>query len=98
MGRELYLKSYKKKGMVFLILGILMVLIGVPMLLMSISKMMGAGPIVMFAAIVIGGAAMIYVGFEFVRGEKCRFIKSENLELADDLYMTKKYEDKYIIV
>lgn len=41
---------------------------------------------------------IIVEGFEFVRGEKCRFIKSENLELADDLYMTKKYEDKYIIV
>ena len=40
----------------------------------------------------------IFFLIEFVRGEKCRFIKSENLELADDLYMTKKYEDKYIIV
>ena len=36
----------------------------------------------------------IFFLIEFVRGEKCRFIKSENLELADDLYMTKKYEDE----
>lgn len=73
MGREQYLKSYKKKGIVFLALGILVELIGVLMLLVAITKMMETTAIVLFALIVIIGAGMSYLGFEFVRGEKCRF-------------------------
>lgn len=98
MGREQYLKSYKKKGIVFLALGILVELIGVLMLLVAITKMMETTAIVLFALIVIIGAGMSYLGFEFVRGEKCRFIKAENLELADDLLATKRYEDKFVII
>ena len=98
MGREQYLKSYKKKGIVFLALGILIELIGVLMLLVAVTKMMETTAIIMSALIVIIGAGMSYLGFEFVRGEKCRFIKAENLELADDLLATKRYEDKFVII
>lgn len=99
MGREKLLKKIKSRGIAMLVLGIILVLIGgllsLTILLVEIHPI-----VIAFLLFVLAGIALIYLGVDYLKGEKSSFIKKRSniMELADDIENNLVFENKFIVI
>lgn len=98
MGRELLVKKLKSRGILSLVAGILVAIFSLFMAIIMFEEVVIAGLI--FLALTAVGVGLAIHGFDLTKGENSKFAKKTPniLELADDIYENKVYEDNFITI
>lgn len=98
MGRELLVKKLKSRGMLSLVVGILVTIFSLFMAIIMFEEVFIAGLI--FLVLTAVGVGLTVHGFDLTKGENSKFAKKTPniLELADDIYGNKVYEDNFITI
>lgn len=98
MGRELLVKKLKSRGILSLVAGILVAIFSLFMAIIMFEEVVIAGLI--FLVLTAVGVGLAIHGFDLTKGENSKFAKKTPniLELADDIYENKVYEDNFITI
>lgn len=98
MGRELLIKKLKSKGTLLLVVGMLMAVFSLFMSILMFGEVVIAG--IIFLILTAIGVGLSIYGFDFTKGGNSKYVKKTPniLELADDIYENKVYEDNFITI